>query len=70
MEPMTTEGEDKNEVGAINPFRQDFYHMGTRLGSNLVALFRNFDKDNCEYLILVNTITGERIEVNITNEKK
>lgn len=61
---------EHNEKGAINPFRQDSYHMGTQLGTNAVAMFANFDKDNCEYLILVNTITGERLKVNIINKKE
>jgi len=71
MEPMDVSGDsyisEKNEAGAINPFRQDSCHMGTQIGTNLTMMFMNFEKDNCDYIILINTITGERIEINITN---
>ena len=61
IEPMTP-NEDKTP---FNPFQQDLFHMGTKLGKNITILHRNFPKDNCEYLILVNTITGEQIKVTL-----
>jgi hypothetical protein len=59
MEPMTTNGDNT----PINPFLQDSYHMGTTLGKNVTVMYPNFPKENCEYLILVNTMTGERKRV-------
>lgn len=59
IEPMIP-NEDKSP---INPFHQDLFHMGTILGKNVTILHRNFPKDDCEYFIIVNTITGEQTKV-------
>lgn len=63
MTPMTREPEDLNEDNTINPFRQDLFHMGTKLGSNVTILHRNFDSQEAKYLIIVNTKTGERMKL-------
>lgn len=43
-----------------NPFLHDEYHMGQKVGSNCYIMFENFEKDVCNYLIIVDTKTGER----------
>ncbi len=57
MEPMSLTEEDNN------PFNHDFFHMGTRLGNNLMIMHPHHDSDTCEYFILVNRKTGERIKI-------
>jgi hypothetical protein len=54
---------------AGNPFRYDAFHMGTRLGANVVAMFEKFDTEVQPYIILVNTDTGERIRATFTNDR-
>jgi hypothetical protein len=58
------------QMGSIppkaNPFSYDLYHMGTRMGSNLLIMHANHDSEICNYLILCNTDTGERWRVAIT----
>jgi hypothetical protein len=53
-------GVETNEDGCINPFNQDFYHMGTRIGKNVMVMMPNHDSQECNYLIVVNMRTGER----------
>lgn len=48
-----------------NPFTQDAYHMGTYLGTNVCVMYSNFPGEPCEYLIIVDTQTGERLEVTL-----
>ena len=57
-----------NSIKPGNPFREDQYHMGTVLGDNLVVMYKNFPKDKCPYLIIINTTTGERLKVNLDEE--
>lgn len=59
MTPMKATEAEKEE-GYINPFLQDSFHMGTRLGKNVIIMHRNFDSDDASYLIVINTKTGER----------
>jgi hypothetical protein len=58
------------QMGSIppkaNPFSYDLYHMGTRLGTNLMVMHANHPSEICNYLILCNTDTGERWRVAIT----
>jgi hypothetical protein len=49
----------------INPFNQDFYHMGTLIGKNVTVMFEKFARDMHNYIIVINTITGERIRINL-----
>lgn len=37
--------------------------MGYRVGKNLKIMFDNFDSQVCEYLVLVHTITGQRVKL-------
>ena len=51
-----------------NPFLHDWYHMGVRLGTNIVVMMENHDNQPCPYLIVVNTETGERTELSFQSE--
>lgn len=64
MEPMDTEYGQKESNGCINPFCQDAYHMGTYLGKNVCVMYPNHSTEECPYLIIVNTRTGERLKIN------
>lgn len=46
-----------------NPFCHDAFHMGTRLGKDLMVMHANHDTEDCKYLIFVNTKTGERFRM-------
>lgn len=51
-----------------NPFHHDPYHMGTRIGENCVVMYKNHSNEKVPYLIVVNTETGERLKVTLTEE--
>ena len=51
-----------------NPFYHDLFHMGTRLGKNCVIMHENHTTEECKYLIIVNTITGERTKVELNTK--
>lgn len=59
MQPMLPNSDNS----PINPFNQDHYHMGTYLGTNVAAMYANFEDQECHYLIILNRITGERIKI-------
>ena len=65
LDSMDTSGEvfRKNELGCINPFHQDAYHMGIQIGTNVTILTPNFDKEACKYFIIVDTKTGQQVRV-------
>jgi len=46
-----------------NPFWHDHYNMGTRIGANVMVMHPNHGGDQCPYMIIVNTDTGERVRV-------
>lgn len=48
-----------------NPFHNDFYHMGTKLGTNVIIMHENHPSEVMKYLIIVNIVTGERMKVTI-----
>lgn len=51
-----------------NPFNYDFYHMGTYLGNNVLAMYGKFEREFQPYVILIDITTGERIKVTFTKE--
>jgi len=53
-----------------NPYNEDVYHMGFRVGSNVVIMFDCLDHQNCKYLIVVNTETGHRLKVEMPAKKQ
>lgn len=48
-----------------NPYVQDIYNMGTPFGKDLVLMHKHHATDECTYIILVNTRTGERVKLEI-----
>ena len=65
LEPMTTNPEDLNQDGFINPFHQDLTSMGTQIGKNVTVLHMNFPSEVAESIVIVNTKTGERIRITL-----
>lgn len=59
-----------------NPFNHDTYHMGTSIVRGWWAMHRGFDADTAEkggqfpieYMILINTRTGNRVKIKIEPE--
>lgn len=51
-----------------NPFCHDQYHMGMEVGKNVIVMYSCYENDRCDYLIIYNKETGERLQVNITEE--
>lgn len=51
-----------------NPFSYDEFHMGKEIGTNLTIMFANHSNKRCSYIILVNTETGERVQINFDKE--
>jgi hypothetical protein len=46
-----------------NPFLHDLVNMGTRLGTNLMVMYENFEDQKAPFLIVVNMETGERVRL-------
>ena len=55
--------EKENIPAGDNPFIHDTFNMGTIIGTNLVVMYKNHPSEKCDYLVIVNTNTGERITV-------
>lgn len=53
-----------------NPYSHDQFHMGKGIGNNIVAMFASHDDQVCEYLILVDKRTGERVRVTFPGGKR
>jgi len=49
--------------GVINPYLQDCYHMGTKIGHNVEVMFEKFENENHKYIVVVNKVSGERIKI-------
>lgn len=62
MMPLDANDELKHG-GVINPYCQDCYHMGTRIGHNVEVMFEGFDTDTQKYIIVVNKKSGERVMI-------
>lgn len=65
MEPMIVDNEnsDPRFHAPINPFVQDFERMGSQIGKNVTIMFSRFSEQVHESIIVVNTMTGERIRL-------
>ena len=61
--PMDVSVMTKGDGISINPFLQDIDHMGTYMGTNVAVMYRNFPKEECPYLIIIDTRTGERKKI-------
>lgn len=48
-----------------NPFHHDTFNMGTQIAANITIMHRSHTSEKAEYLIIVNTDTGERLRIDI-----
>lgn len=46
-----------------NPFNHDLFNMGTKMGKDLMIMHANHDTEDCKYIVLINTKTGERVKI-------
>jgi hypothetical protein len=46
-----------------NPYQEDIYHMGYKFGTNVTVMFANHNTSEMKYMIIINTVTGERKKV-------
>lgn len=46
-----------------DPFIHHLFHIGPYIGSNVLIMHENFSSEYCDYLIIVNKETSERIKV-------
>jgi len=52
-----------------NPFDHDIYNMGSKIGKNMMMMHCNHPHESISYIILVDTMSGERVRINIYNQK-
>lgn len=52
----------------INPFTEDQYHMGTKIGASTLVMHANYDHARCDYLIIIDIPTGNRVKVIMNDE--
>lgn len=57
--------ESLENYGPGNPFLFDAYNMGIEIGNNVTIMMGNHKNEECKYVIIVNTDTGERIRVTL-----
>jgi len=60
--PMQIETMDPIPAGE-NPFLYDHYHMGTRIGENIIIMHAKHTEQKQGYVIVCNTETGERFKI-------
>jgi len=53
-----------------NPYSHDLFHMGKSVGSNITVMFASHDDQVCDYLILIDQRTGERVRVTFSGGEK
>lgn len=46
-----------------NPFKHDFYHMGTTIGTNCMIMFEHASDEKQDYIIIIDTTTGEKKKI-------
>lgn len=51
-----------------SPMAFDAYHMGTQMGRNVMVMQENHASERCNYLIIVNIKTGERLLVSFDQD--
>ena len=52
----------------MNIFTQDHFHMGTRMGSNVMILHPNHSEEVCNYFIVVDLMTGKSKRISFTDK--
>lgn len=58
----------KKYIPDLNIFHQDHFHMGVRVGSNVMVLNANHIEEVCDYLILVDLTTGKSKRISFTEK--
>ena len=53
-----------------NPFCHDYFNMGHEVGTNVTVMFARFPKDRHDFLIVVDTETGQRVRINLGEPKE
>jgi len=53
-----------------NPFDNDWYNMGTKIGKDLIMMYANHPHQQMKYMILVDIKTGDRFKINIYQLKE
>lgn len=48
-----------------NPFLHDIQNMGTRVASNVMIMHMSHDTEKTNWIVIVNTDTGERVRVDL-----
>jgi hypothetical protein len=56
---------DDEHPAPINPFSQDGFNMGTSIGLNVTVMYGATSNEMCQYIIVVDKMTGKRVRVNI-----
>ena len=46
-----------------NPFEHDIYHMGTKIGNNVMIMYDVHNDKKAEYIIIVDIETGKRAKI-------
>ena len=54
-----------DSIAPGNPFLSDDCNMGQPIGKDLMLMYGNHSTQDCHYLILVDTKTGDRVRINI-----
>ena len=52
-----------SQIAPGNPFLSDPFNMGAIIGSNVTVMFGKHASERQTYLIVVDTETGERVEI-------
>jgi hypothetical protein len=52
-----------------NPFFHDAMRMGVRVGTNAYVMMYNHPDCHCEELVVVDTVTGERLAIKFGPEQ-
>tara|TARA_R110002012_G_C11213093_1_gene561481 strand:+ start:8 stop:331 length:324 start_codon:yes stop_codon:yes gene_type:complete len=51
-----------------NPFHHDMFHMGLEIGKDLLMMYQNHAHEDMRYMILVDTKTGDRLQINLLRD--
>ena len=54
----------------VGAYQDDRYHMGRNLGTNAMMMYANYDDAKCNYIILINYETRQRIKIHFTDKSE
>lgn len=61
--------ENMDSIAPGNPFYSDLFHVGTKIGTNVMIMHRSLsEKEREKYIIVVNIETGERILIRFDDD--